>query len=324
MAVFTPVTPDQAADYLMRYPLGDLVALTPIAEGVENTNYKLETTSAAYVLTLFEGRTDTASLPFCLGLTRHLSARGFPTPSPVADHQGEIIGHLKGRAAAILNWAPGAWKRQPSDKEQYRAGQVLALLHLDAADYTLTRQNPVGPEAWAALAARCESAAPGLMKGIDRKMLDQIKALLPRLAEPWSDPALPRGSIHADYFPDNVLFAINEHGKCDVGGVIDFYFGCTDVLAYDLAIALSAWGFDAEGRPMHSALRAFQKGYESVRPLTPAEAQALPGLGAAAAVRFTLTRLHDRIFHDPANLVTPKDPAPFFRRLDYWKAAEVV
>ena len=324
MAVFTPVTPAQAADYLMRYPLGDLVALTPIAEGVENTNYKLEATSGAYVLTLFEGRTDAASLPFCLGLTRHLAARGFPTPSPVADRQGEIIGHLNGRAAAILNWAPGAWKRQPSDKEQYRAGQVLALLHLDAADYTLTRQNPVGPEAWAALAARCESAAPGLMKGIDRKMLDQIKALLPRLAEPWSDPALPRGPIHADYFPDNVLFAINEHDQFDIGGVIDFYFGCTDVLAYDLAIALSAWGFDAEGRPMHSALRAFQKGYESVRPLTPAEAEALPGLGAAAAVRFTLTRLHDRIFHDPANLVTPKDPAPFFRRLDYWKAAETV
>ena len=197
---------------------------------------------------------------------------------------------------------------------------VLALLHLDAADYAVERKNPVGPEAWATLAARCDPAA----KGVDRKMLDQIKALLPRLAEPWSDPALPRGPIHADYFPDNVLFATNEHGKCDVGGVIDFYFGCTDVLAYDLAIALSAWGFDAEGRPMHSALRAFQKGYESVRPLTPAEAEALPGLGAAAAVRFTLTRLHDRLFHDPANLVTPKDPAPFFRRLDYWKAAETV
>lgn len=320
MAVFTPVTPDQAADYLMRYPLGDLVALTPIAEGVENTNYKLETTQGAYVLTLFEGRTDAASLPFCLGLTRHLAARGFPTPSPVADHQGEIIGRLNGRAAAILNWAPGAWKRQPSDKEQYRAGQVLALLHLDAADYAAERQNPVGPEAWAALAARCD----GVARGADRQMLDQIKALLPRLAEPWSDPALPRGPIHADYFPDNVLFAVNEHGKSDIGGVIDFYFACNDVLAYDLAIALSAWGFDAEGRPMHSALRAFQKGYESVRPLTPAEAEALPGLGAAAAVRFTLTRLHDRIFHDPANLVTPKDPAPFFRRLDYWRAVEAV
>ena len=153
-------------------------------------------------------------------------------------------------------------------------------------------------------------------------MLEQMQRLLPDLARPWSDPSLPRGPIHADYFPDNVLFAVNEHGATDVGGVIDFYFACVDVLAYDLAIALSAWGFDAEGRPMPSALRAFQKGYESVRPLSDAERQALPELGAAAAVRFTLTRLHDRLFHDPSNLVTPKDPAPFFRRLDYWKAAE--
>ena len=320
MAVFTPVTPQQAADYLMRYPLGGLVELTPIAEGVENTNYRLVTDRGAYVLTLFEGRTDPSALPFCLGLTRRLAAQGFPTPAPVADREGQLIGRLNDRAAAIVEWTPGAWKRQPSDKDQYRAGQVLALLHLDAADYEGVRDNPVGPRAWAELAARCD----GVAKGEDRRMLEQMQRLLPDLARPWSDPALPRGPIHADYFPDNVLFAVNEHGATDVGGVIDFYFACVDVLAYDLAIALSAWGFDAEGRPLPSALRAFQKGYESVRPLSDAERQALPDLGAAAAVRFTLTRLHDRLFHDPANLVTPKDPAPFFRRLDYWKAAEPV
>lgn len=315
MAVFTPVSAAQADDYLMRYPLGALVRLTPIAEGVENTNYRLEAGRGDFVLTLFEGRTDAASLPFCLGLTQHLAGRGFPTPAPVAARDGTVIGRLNGRAAAILEWAPGDWRRQPSDQEQYRAGQVLALLHLDAADYGGRRVNPVGPSAWAALAARCDSAATGA----DRRMLDQIQRLLPRLAEPWDDDALPRGPIHADYFPDNVLFDGSE-----IGGVIDFYFACVDVLAYDLAIALSAWGFDAEGRPVPSALRAFQKGYESVRPLGPSERQALPGLGAAAAIRFTLTRLHDRLFHDPANLVTPKDPAPFFRRLDYWAALEAV
>lgn len=320
MAVFTPVTPEQASDYLRGYPLGDLVALTPIAEGVENTNYKLETSKGEFVLTLFEYRTDAGSLPFCLGLTRYLSALGFPTPSPVVADNGEMVGRLNGRNAAILNWAAGGWKKQPSDAEQYRAGQVLALLHLDAADFELKRENPVGPRAWQELAARCDTAA----SGADRKMLDQIKALLPRLAEPWADQALPRGPIHADYFPDNVLFAVNEHGRCDIGGVIDFYFACTDVLAYDLAIALSAWGFDTEGNPLPSALRAFQNGYESVRPLSDAEREALPGLGAAAAIRFTLTRLHDRIFHDPTKLVTPKDPMQFFKRLEYWRVAEVV
>ncbi|MBI2250582.1 MAG: phosphotransferase, partial [Brevundimonas diminuta] len=189
MAVFTPVTPQQADDYLMRYPLGGLVELTPIAEGVENTNYRLVTEKGAYVLTLFEGRTEASALPFCLGLTGRLAAQGFPTPAPVADHRGQVIGRLNDRAAAIVEWTPGAWKRQPTDKDQYRAGQVLALLHLDAADYDGVRDNPVGPRAWADLAARCDTVAAGE----DRRMLEQMQRLLPDLARPWSDPALPRG-----------------------------------------------------------------------------------------------------------------------------------
>jgi homoserine kinase type II len=146
--------------------------------------------------------------------------------------------------------------------------------------------------------------------------LKQVQAALTRLGDPFTDD-LPGGAIHADYFPDNVLF---EDGA--VSAVIDFYFGCDGAFAYDLAIALSAWGFDAEGRPMPEALAAFQCGYEAVRPLSAAERAALPRLGEAAALRFTVTRLHDRIFHDPANLVTPKDPAVFLRRLDHWRAVE--
>ncbi|RZJ32676.1 MAG: homoserine kinase, partial [Brevundimonas sp.] len=146
----------------------------------------------------------------------------------------------------------------------------------------------------------------------DRALLDRMA---PWVTGPWADPgaALPRGPIHADYFPDNLLFEGDTPG-----GLIDFYFACTDALAYDLAIALSAWGFDADGLPLPAALHAFRAGYESVRPLNPIEAAALPALGAVAAVRFTLTRLHDRLFHDPTRLVTPKDPTPFLRRLDWW------
>lgn len=320
MAVFTPVSETEAQGFLAAYDLGELTALEPIAEGVENTNYRLETTAGRFVLTLFEGRTDAAALPYCLGLTRRLAAAGFPTPAPVGDRKGRMIGSLNGRAAAVVNWAPGAWLRAPSDRDRYRAGQVLALLHLDAAGYDARRDNPVGPDAWATLAARCEAAA----MGEDRRMLERMRPLLPRLGRAVDDPDLPRGPIHADYFPDNVLFDCSEAGGGDIGGVIDFYFACDGAFAYDLAIALSAWGFDAEGAPVPAALNAFRKGYESVRPLSPAERAVLPDLGAAAAVRFTLTRLHDRLFHDPANLVTPKDPAPFLKRLDYWAAAEAV
>ncbi len=311
MAVFTPVSDDQAKAFLQAYDLGPFRSLTPIAEGVENTNYRLETEGAVHVLTLFEARTDAASLPYCLGLTDHLAGQGYPAPRPVRDRDGGWVGTLNGRPAAVIDWLPGAWLRAPSTAEVEAAGAVLARLHLDARGFVLTRVNPVGPVVWRTLADRCATAAAGA----DRDILDGVEAALVRLGNPSSDD-LPCGPIHADYFPDNVLF---EGGA--VSGVIDFYFGCTDLLAYDLAIALSAWGFDGTGAPLPGAVEAFRRGYEAVRPLTPAETAALPRLGEAAAIRFTLTRLHDRIFHDPTKLVTPKDPGAFFRRAAWWRAA---
>lgn len=307
MAVFTPVEEADAEPFISRYGLG-LVALTPIAEGVENTNYRLDTDKGVFVLTLFENRTDAAALPFCLGLTAHVADRGLPCARPVLDDQGQAVGELNGRPAAILEWLPGAWKRDPSLQDQRRAGELLARLHLAAADFPLERIDPVGPAARLALFERSLTRA----EGADRALLDRMA--------PWvitgaSDPAagLPRGPIHADYFPDNLLFDGDAPR-----GLIDFYFANTGAWAYDLAVALSAWGFDADGRPLPAALEAFRAGYESVRPLTAAEDAALPALGAIAAVRFTLTRLHDRLFHDPTRLVTPKDPTPFLRRLDWW------
>jgi homoserine kinase type II len=311
LAVFTEVSDEEARAFLSAYEHGDLVGLHPIAEGVENTNYRLETVGARHVLTLFEARTDAASLPFCLGLTDHLAARNYPAPRPVRRRDGGWVGTLNGRPAAVIEWLDGAWLRDPSMSEVEAAGAMLARLHLAAAAFMVPRENPVGPAAWRALADRCATAATGE----DRAILNEVEATLVGLGDPWADD-LPTGPIHADYFPDNVLF---EDGA--VSGVIDFYFGCTGALAYDLAIAISAWGFDGAGRPIPGAIEAFRRGYETVRSLTPAEAVALPRLGQAAAIRFTLTRLHDRIFHDPTKLVTPKDPAAFLRRVAWWEQA---
>lgn len=308
MAVFTPVEEADAEPFIRRFGLGPLRALTPIAEGVENTNYRLDTEQGRFVLTLFEGRTDEAALPFCLGLTTHAAEAVLPCARPLRDSSGQTVSRLNDRPAAILEWLPGAWKRTPSLADQAAAGALLARLHIAGTGFPMTRPNPVGPGARRALFDRCQSRAT---------CADQ---LLLRRMSPWIDDRasgaawpLPIGPIHADYFPDNILF------EGDVpSGLIDFYFACTDVLAYDLAIALSAWGFDAEGVALPAAIAAFQSGYESIRPLSAAERTALPELGAVAAVRFTLTRLHDRLFHDPAALVTPKDPTPFLRRLDWW------
>jgi len=309
LAVFTPVSDDQARAFLDDYDLGAFGSLHPIAEGVENTNYRLETEGARHVLTLFEARTDAASLPFCLGLTDHLADVGFAAPRPARNRHGEWVGTLNGRPAAVIEWLDGAWLRNPMPAEVEAAGAMLARLHIQANGFAVERTNPVGPGVWRTLADRCQTAA----MGEDRVILDGVEAALARLGDPWTDD-LPRGPIHADYFPDNVLFADGA-----VSGVIDFYFGCTDLLGYDLAIALSAWGFDGAGTPIPGAVDAFLRGYEALRPLTAPEAAALPRLGEAATIRFTLTRLHDRIFHDPTKLVTPKDPAAFFRRVAWWR-----
>lgn len=310
MAVFTPVSEAEARTLLEAYDLGRFEGLTPIAEGVENTNYRLQTTAGRFVLTLFEYRTRADALPFCLGLTEHLANRGYPAPRPMPDRAGHWIGRLNGRPASIIEWREGDWLRTPDLDDQHTAGRALAQLHLAAADFDGQRINPVGPAAWRELADRCATVAGGE----DRRMLRRLEQELARgVGRSLRD--LPRGAVHADYFPDNVLFLNGA-----VSGVIDFYFACVDTLAYDLAIALNAWGFDGEGRADPAAIVAFLAGYESVRPLSGAERAALPDLGARAVVRFTLTRLHDRLLAPPDALVTAKDPAPFLRRLDYWRA----
>lgn len=308
MAVFTPVDEAEAEPFIRGFGLGRLHELAAIVEGVENTNYRIETDRGRYVLTLFENRTDEAGLPFCLGLTEHAADHGLPCARLLRDQAGQTLGRLNGRPAAILEWLPGAWRREPSAHDLEQAGRMLARLHLAGRDFKLVRADPVGREARRRLYARCLDRADG-------RAAEMLTVMAPFVAPDAPDPAegLPSGPIHADWFPDNILF--DGDG---LSGVIDFYLGCTGAWAYDLAVALSAWGFNAQGERLPGAVEAFQAGYEAVRPLTLAERAALPRLGAVAAVRFTLTRLNDLLFHDPETLVQPKDPEAFFRRLEWW------
>ncbi len=312
MAVFTPVTPDEARAFLQGYAVGELVSLDAIAEGVENTNYRCVTTSGTYALTLFEKRIDPSDLPFYLGLMEHLARAGFPSPLPERDRQGRAVGLLNGRAAALVSWVKGAWLRRPTLDHMRTAGQTLAELHLAQQGFALRRRNALGPEGWGQLIERCAWRADGE----SRAMLDRLTAEYEWLAARWPLD-LPSGAIHADFFPDNVLFDGDR-----VSGVIDYYFGCTDAFAYDLAITLNAWCFDpVTGAVDLDALAALNRGYQAARPLQPNEAAALPVLCRGAAVRFTLTRLHDRLFHDPSWVVTPKDPTAFFRRLEFFQTS---
>ncbi len=311
MAVFTPVRPEEAERFLEGHGLGELIALEPVLEGVENTNYRLTTTQGAFALTLFEKRVDPDALPFYLGLTEHLAERGYPAPRPRRDHTGGLFGRLNGRPAAIIDWLPGVWLRTPQPSDAAAAGRALAELGLLGADFPMRLPNGLGPGGWRSLLERCASRA----EGEARAMLDALEREMAWLEAHWPS-GLPQGAIHADFFQDNVLFT---EGR--VTGVIDYYFACTDSMAYDLAVALTAWGFTGGGDADVEALNAFQAGYESSRPLEQAEREALPVLCRGAAVRFSLTRLHDRLFHDESWNVTPKDPAPYLRRLEYFQRA---
>lgn len=311
MAVFTEVRNDDAKAFLSAYELGALEAFAPIAEGVENTNYRVRLGGRDFVLTLFEKRVRPGDLPYYFGLTDHLANGGAPAPRTMRTRTGQMVGELNGRPAALIAWVPGQSTANPTRMQAHTAGAMLADLHLHALGYERTLDNAWALNSWLELSNTCVAAA---QRPDHVAMANDLLAEVSYLRACWPESILT-GAIHGDYFPENVLFT----GE-DITGVIDYYFACTSELAYDLAIALNAWGFDGEGRYLPQIAAAISAGYDARRPLSSREIVALPILCRGAAVRFTLTRLHDVIHHDDSWMVRPKDPAAFYARLNYHRS----
>ena len=312
VAVYTPVSDAQLSRFLARYDLGAPRAFKGIAEGVENSNFLLETDRGRYILTLYERRVRREELPFFLGLMRWAADRGFPCPLPQPDRQGALLGELNGRPAALVSFLPGLSATHPSVPQGRSAGEGCARLHLATAGFPGERANALGLAAWRPLwlplRATAERLRPGLAAAIDAD-LDALERGWPR--------ELPRGVIHADLFPDNVFFA---GGGDRFAGAIDFYFACTDALAFDLAVMLNAWAFGPAGLHGDRA-RAVVEGYASARPLDTDERTALPLLARGAAMRFFLTRLADWEATPAGALVTRKDPLEYADKLAFWRSA---
>ena len=311
MAVYTHVSAEALSGFLTRFDVGTLVSAKGIAEGVENTNYLVDTTQARFILTLYEKRVAADDLPFFLALLDHLAARGLPVPPAIKDRDGIAIHTLAGRPACLIAFLPGVSLSHPNAAQAHAAGVALGQMHAALADFTLERPNTMGVESWAPLLARCGAALDTIAPGLHRDLalaLDEVLAF-------WPAPGvLPVAAIHADLFPDNVLMRGDT-----VGGLIDFYFSCTDIRAYDLAIMHTAWAFDAAGDPLDPAIgRALIAGYDAAFGLSAAERAAMWVLAKGACVRFALSRGHDWI-HTPADaLVTRKDPLAYLRRLDWY------
>ena len=314
MAVYTDVTADDLTEFLSRYEIGALLAYKGIAEGVENSNFLLHTSAGNFILTLYEKRVAEKDLPFFLALMEHLAARGITCPQPVKNKQGGVLGKLAGRPAAIVTFLDGLWIRRPNAGHCAAVGEALAGLHLAGKDFPNKRPNALSIESWRVLyeqaKARGDSVRPGLCAEI-AKELDALEKSWPR--------DLPQGVIHADLFPDNVFFLGDK-----LSGLIDFYFACTDTLAYDVAVCLNAWCFEADHSYNVTKGRALLKAYAKLRALSVAERAALPVLARGAAMRFLLTRLVDWLAVPDGALVKPKDPLEYFRKLRFHQSVKGV
>jgi homoserine kinase type II len=310
MAVYTDVTAEDLADFLHEYDLGELLSYKGIAEGVENSNFLVHTTKGYCFLTLYEKRVAPEDLPFFLGLMEHLASRGLTCPQPVKNRAGGMIGWIAGRPAAIVTFLEGMWIRRPSATHCAAVGAALAKLHLAGADFPMKRRNALSVDGWrpltVAAAAGADTVQPGLREAIERE--------LTLLEGAWPS-GLPEGVIHADLFPDNVFFLGDQ-----LSGLIDFYFACTDTLAYDVAICLNAWCFEPDHAYNVTKGRALLQGYASVRPMSAEERATLPLLARGAALRFLLTRLVDWLNVPPGAMVRPKDPLEYFRKLRFHQA----
>jgi homoserine kinase type II len=307
MAVYTDVAADELAEFLERYDIGELLSYKGIAEGVENSNFLLHTTSGSFFLTLYEKRVALADLPFFLGLMGHLAGHGINCPQPVKMRDGETLGRLAGRPAAIIDFLEGVWPRKPNVTHCAGIGQAVAKMHLAGRDFSMTRANALSVSGWRPLFDQAASRADTLQHGLRQFMSDELD----HLEKAWPKN-LPQGVIHADAFPDNVLFLGDK-----LSGLIDFYFACNDILAYDIAICLNAWCFEADHSFNVTKARAFLSAYSRERELSEAEQHALPLLARGAALRILLTRLVDWFNVPPGALVKPKDPLEYFRKLRF-------
>ena len=310
MAVYTEVSDDDLAAFVASYDLGSLRSYKGIAEGVENTNYVVHTEKGPFLLTLYEKRVVPEDLPFFLGLLEHLSKAGINCPTPIRDTQGRMLRTLAGRPAALVTFLEGVWIRRPQPRHCLAVGEALARLHLAGRGFPGNRANALGLSGWRPLYHRFQSRAdeitPGLAAIIEQE-IDELEARWPG--------GLVQGIIHADLFPDNVFFLGDR-----LSALIDFYFACNEALSYDVAVTLNAWCFEADHAFNITKGRALLKGYQSVRPLTPAELDALPLLARGAALRFLLTRAHDWLHTSRDALVSPKDPIEYLRRLKFHRS----
>ena len=319
MAVYTHLGAEDLAELIAEFDVGELRSAKGIAEGVSNSNWLIETSGkdgasdgrgARFILTMYEFRIEITELPYFLGLLDHLAEHGCPVPRTIHDRSGALYRHIGDKAVALIEYLPGVSVSHPTAAQALAVGRALAQLHRAAADFPASRANGMDLAESRRLAEACTSE--GLAE-INRALPALVQRELAALEASWPQ-GLPRSVIHADLFPDNVLMLGNT-----VTGLIDFYFACNDITAYDIAVTHAAWCFASDGTGFDRAVSdALLAGYEAERPLSAEERAALPVLAQGAALRFLMSRAYDWLNTPKGALVMPKDPMAFARRLEFY------
>ncbi len=310
MAVYTKLSENKLEEFFSKYNLGKLLNYKEIKEGIENTNYFIQMEKGKFILTLYEKRVDEKDLPFFIGLMRNLFDKGFPSPEPIINKNGNYISEILKKKAAVVSFLDGNAKKTLSPNNCFEVGVNTAKLHLITKNLSVTRENKLSINSWRAIYNKvkkdCSTIHPDLPNVIERN-LDEIEKTWPK--------KIPSGIIHADLFPDNIFFKGSK-----VSGIIDYYFSCYDFYAFEIAICLNALCFEGINENLSfnvTKAKKFIDGYSSIRKLTEEEKNSLKILCKGAAIRFLLTRVFDYLNLIEGAIVKIKDPLEYFKRLEF-------
>jgi homoserine kinase type II len=310
MAVYTKLSEKELKNFFSKYELGDLINYKAIEEGIENTNYFTMTGKGKFILTLYEKRVEVKDLPFFIGLMKNLFDKGFPSPEPMINKNGNYISEILGKKAALVSFLDGKSKKNLSPNDCYQVGISTAKLHVITKDLTGKRVNKLSVNSWRKLYDKVKQDCTKIHKNLPKI----IEKNLSEIENSWPNN-IPSGIIHADLFPDNIFFKQNK-----LSGIIDFYFSCHDFYAFEIAICLNALCFEGKNENLSfnvTKAKKFVDGYSSIRQLVEKERKSLKVLCQGAAIRFLLTRVFDYLNLTEGAIVQVKDPLEYLKRLEF-------
>ena len=310
MAVYTKLSEIELKEFFSKYNLGKLLDYKGIKEGIENTNYFIETETGKFILTLYEKRVEEKDLPFFISLMRNLYDNNFPSPEPIINRNGSYISEILKKKAAIISFIDGNTKKNLSPDECYQVGTYAAKLHQITKKLNIKRENKLSVNSWREIYNKVRKNCTK----IDKNLPEIIEKNLNDIEKNWPKN-IPSGIIHADLFPDNIFFKKNK-----LSGIIDYYFACHDFYAFEIAICLNALCFEGSKENLSfnvTKATKFINGYSSIRKLTDEEKNSLIILCKGAAIRFLLTRVFDYLNLTEGALVKIKDPIEYLKRLEF-------